>query len=152
MIKKLILLILLFSSSAFATDRHVGSGQTYNTINDALSASSKGDVIIVHDGTYSDAITTLPTGTGWTAGNYTTIKALNDGGVTITGGSSRFSSRRVLSVLSFFFRRRISSDFLSLSPLIASNLASISYSLRCVSMKSFLGTYSASSGIKNHGV
>ena len=69
----------------YAMDRHVGSGQTYSTINAALSAASKGDVIIIHDGTYTDAISRAPVGTAWTAGNYTTVKALNDGGVTITG-------------------------------------------------------------------
>jgi hypothetical protein len=75
-------LCLFLSGAAYATDRHVGSGQTYANINAALSAASGGDTIIVHDGTYTDSITTVPAGT---AGAYTVIKALNDGGVNITG-------------------------------------------------------------------
>jgi hypothetical protein len=76
------LVLIFFTSNAFSTERHVGSGQTYNTINDAITASSAGDIIIIHDGTYADSITSLPNGT---YSSYTTIKALNDGGVIISG-------------------------------------------------------------------
>ena len=52
---KIIFFILTFSLMAgagFAAEIHVGSGQTYSTINNAINASSSGDIIIVHSGTY----------------------------------------------------------------------------------------------------
>jgi hypothetical protein len=86
-IKLLFIFILsLFASYAFSAERHVGSGQTYSSINSAISASSAGDIIIIHDGTYAEGISTIPNGTSWSSGGYTIIKALNDGSVNITGG------------------------------------------------------------------
>jgi hypothetical protein len=76
------LILFLFASYAFSAERHVGSDQTYKSINSAISASSSGDTIIIHNGTYTDSITSVPNGT---SSSYTTIKALNAGGVIITG-------------------------------------------------------------------
>ncbi len=37
-------------------DLHVGSGQTYSTVQEAVDASSSGDVIIIHAGTYREGV------------------------------------------------------------------------------------------------
>ncbi len=53
--KRLLLLLLLASPCLASTTRHVGVGQTYTTLRDALLAantSDTGDSIIVHPGTY----------------------------------------------------------------------------------------------------
>ncbi|MEM3527067.1 MAG: right-handed parallel beta-helix repeat-containing protein [Candidatus Bathyarchaeia archaeon] len=39
-----------------AAELHVGSGQTYTTIQAAITAASAGDTIIVHPGTYSEVV------------------------------------------------------------------------------------------------
>ena len=49
-----LLLICLCAYPAQAAIRHVGSGQSYSSIADAISASSSGDTIVVHEGTYSE--------------------------------------------------------------------------------------------------
>jgi hypothetical protein len=71
----------VYNKYAVTTDRHVGSGQTYKTISAALAAANGGDTILIHDGTYTDEISSVPNGT---SSAYTIIKAVNDGGVTIT--------------------------------------------------------------------
>jgi hypothetical protein len=68
-----VILSSLFFISCFslnAADLHVGSGQTYSTVQDAVNAASSGDVIIIHAGTYrevvriaKDGITIQPNGT-----------------------------------------------------------------------------------------
>ncbi len=42
--------------SANATILHVGEGQTYSTISDAVIAAASGDTIMVHDGTYTENV------------------------------------------------------------------------------------------------
>lgn len=49
-----LLLLLLIGGYANAATLHVGSGQTYTTIASAISASSGGDTIIIHEGTYNE--------------------------------------------------------------------------------------------------
>lgn len=41
------------------TVRHVGSGQTYSTIQNAIDASNDGDEIAIHDGTYNERISII---------------------------------------------------------------------------------------------
>lgn len=50
-------LILCFCLTIQASELHVGSGQTYATITGAVAAASGGDTIIVHSGTYHEAVT-----------------------------------------------------------------------------------------------
>ncbi|MDA1008297.1 MAG: hypothetical protein O2800_04750 [Planctomycetota bacterium] len=42
----------LCSASSWGTNRHVGSGQAYTTVQAAVNAAANGDVILVHPGTY----------------------------------------------------------------------------------------------------
>jgi hypothetical protein len=54
--KKFILLFFAFcllANLSFAVDRNVGAGQTYATIQEAIDASTSGDVINVYPGTYN---------------------------------------------------------------------------------------------------
>jgi len=50
------LIWLVFPVQASATEYHVGSGQSYSTISDAITDASDGDIIIVHDGTYTENV------------------------------------------------------------------------------------------------
>jgi len=44
--------------SVKAAELHVGTGQTYSTINSAITDSTSGDIIIIHSGTYlEDSLT-----------------------------------------------------------------------------------------------
>lgn len=52
----LIVFLLLFSNHSSATLRTVGSGQTYSTINTAISAAANGDTIWIVGGTYSEDV------------------------------------------------------------------------------------------------
>lgn len=55
--KVIIFIFLLFSSTyVLAVDRHVGSGQTYTTIQSAITAASCGDTIYIHSGTYNESL------------------------------------------------------------------------------------------------
>ncbi|MCF7847536.1 MAG: hypothetical protein K9M45_01700 [Kiritimatiellales bacterium] len=49
-----LMLLLLVAFPGRATDRHVGSGQSYTTINAALDAANDGDTIIIHEGIYRE--------------------------------------------------------------------------------------------------
>ncbi|HLJ23998.1 MAG TPA: right-handed parallel beta-helix repeat-containing protein [Candidatus Acidoferrales bacterium] len=49
-------LSLLFASGASATQREVGSGQTYTTIQACINAAGSGDICNVHAGTYSESV------------------------------------------------------------------------------------------------
>ncbi|MDT8390553.1 MAG: right-handed parallel beta-helix repeat-containing protein [Lentisphaeria bacterium] len=40
-----------------AAELHVGAGQTYTAIQDAVNAAANGDTIIIHEGTYSEHLT-----------------------------------------------------------------------------------------------
>lgn len=48
------ILFFFMLSTSFAAIRHVGSGQTYSTVGAAITASSGGDTIVVHPGTYNE--------------------------------------------------------------------------------------------------
>lgn len=50
----LLLILCLVPVILFSADLHVGSGQTYSTIASAIAASSGGDTIIIHPGTYNE--------------------------------------------------------------------------------------------------
>ena len=52
----MVLLSFLLPKPNFATTLEVGSGQTYSTISDAVTATTIGDTILVYDGTYSENI------------------------------------------------------------------------------------------------
>ncbi len=54
------------------------------TIAHGIAAMSAGDTLIIGDGTYTDSITDIPSGS---ASAYTTIRAANDWGVTIDGSA-----------------------------------------------------------------
>ncbi|MCP3685054.1 MAG: hypothetical protein GY861_20525 [bacterium] len=71
----IILLVLLTTHSTFAADLHVGSGQTYSTIASAITASSSGDTIYVHEGTYNESALTPKSGID--ADNRTTITGVD---------------------------------------------------------------------------
>jgi parallel beta-helix repeat protein len=43
--------------SVFATQREVGSGQTYGTIQSCMNAAASGDICNVHTGTYAESVT-----------------------------------------------------------------------------------------------
>ncbi|MFW6222585.1 MAG: hypothetical protein ACOC3T_03130, partial [Bacteroidota bacterium] len=50
------LLLSIISLSLSAADLHVGSGQTYSTVQAAVDDASSGDVIIIHAGTYREEV------------------------------------------------------------------------------------------------
>ena len=77
------MIILLLFSFCFGAIVHVGPGQTYTSINTALSTEGGQNTFIIHDDTYAENITSIPSGT---SGTYTILQADNDGGVNITGG------------------------------------------------------------------
>ncbi len=57
--KTILILIIFFSffglvENSQAAELHVGSGQTYSTIASAITASSSGDTIYIHEGTYNE--------------------------------------------------------------------------------------------------
>jgi len=58
----LVAISLFFSNPVFAEELHVGSGQTYSTIASAISASTSGDTIVVHPGTYNESNLTPKSG------------------------------------------------------------------------------------------
>lgn len=58
----LAILIVLFPVFAFGADLHVGSGQAYATIAEAISAASGGDTIYIHAGTYDEYNLRPPSG------------------------------------------------------------------------------------------
>jgi len=47
---------LLVCGTASAAELHVGSGQTFSTIQSAVDAASEGDTIIVHAGSYTENV------------------------------------------------------------------------------------------------
>lgn len=48
---------LLFATGASATQREVGSGQTYTSIQACMNAAASGDICNVHAGTYAETVT-----------------------------------------------------------------------------------------------
>lgn len=86
---------LLAAESSHAVDLYVAmNGNDANactqaaspcrTITRGISRMASGDTLIVGDGTYTESITDMPSGT---AGAYTTIRAANDWGVLIDGSN-----------------------------------------------------------------
>lgn len=53
----LLAVVLLLPHGLPAATLHVGTGQTYTTIQSAVSAAGSGDQIVVHDGTYVENVT-----------------------------------------------------------------------------------------------
>jgi len=51
-----ILVLIIFAAPVSAANLHVGTGQTYSAIQDAIDAASSHDTIIVHDGTYTENV------------------------------------------------------------------------------------------------
>lgn len=80
----LVLLMVLLSPSLWATQREVGSGQTYATIQSCLNAAVAGDTCNVHAGTYTEQLT-IPNGT---AGNVVTLRANPGDTVTVQSSST----------------------------------------------------------------
>jgi parallel beta-helix repeat protein len=71
-----ILVFTVFAAPASAADyHHVGPGQTYSAIQDAINASNPHDTIIVHDGTYNENLDVNVT--------HLTIQSENGSAVTI---------------------------------------------------------------------
>ncbi|MBW2457601.1 MAG: right-handed parallel beta-helix repeat-containing protein [Deltaproteobacteria bacterium] len=68
--------------SAQAADLHVGSGQTYTTVQAAVSAATAGDVILVHAGSYQEDVDITADGTDSAR---ITLQPAGDGDATITG-------------------------------------------------------------------
>jgi parallel beta-helix repeat protein len=61
-----------------ASELHVGSGQTYLTISAAVTAANPGDVIIVHDGTYTENVNVTKRLTIKSKNGYTSTKVVAD--------------------------------------------------------------------------
>jgi hypothetical protein len=74
----------LWAVPAQATQREVGSGQTYTTIQACINAMAAGDVCNVHAGTYTEQLT-LSSGT---SGNLKTIQRNGSDSVIVTSTSS----------------------------------------------------------------
>ena len=88
--------ILLFAHIAMATTYYVSttgsdtdngsSSAPWATFSHAISFLQPGDTLYIKDGTYNQSLTVTVSGT---SGNPITIKALNDGAVTIDGQNVR---------------------------------------------------------------
>src|SRR4051812_31892253 len=88
--------LTLSASAARAATRHVAvtgsdAGNDCSkepapcrTISHGIAAMAAGDTLIIGDGTYTDSVTDMPSGS---AGAYTTIRAANDWGVLIDGSA-----------------------------------------------------------------
>lgn len=102
----LIFLMLLVAVNAHAATYYLatdgndstGDGSASNewlTLQHAVGEMVKGDTLIVRNGTYTGAsnvynsANSMPTGSAWTTGNYTTIKAENDGMAIFDGNDAR---------------------------------------------------------------
>lgn len=76
-------------SNSFSATIYLGAGETYTTLESAVSAMSSGDTLIIRDGTYSGTENCLdnhhmpPSGT---SSAYTTIRAEHDGMAVFTSG------------------------------------------------------------------
>ena len=70
---------------AFAANIYVDTPVTSETINNAIRSASRGDSIIVPDGTYRDIGSIYCNRSGGSSGNEYTLKAQTLGGVTFTG-------------------------------------------------------------------
>jgi len=77
--------VTLFSTAAYATDRHVGSGQTYSTIQLAVNAAACGDTIYLHSGTLSGGVDI--NGKGCSSGSPLTITPYSTDTVNVSPGS-----------------------------------------------------------------
>jgi len=94
------ILVSILSTTAHSATITVGTGQTYTTIASGIAAMAGGDTLLVKDGTYSDSISSIPSGT---SGAYTVIKAENDGAAVISGGLSLIHSNQYIQVEGFKF-------------------------------------------------
>ncbi len=72
----------LLATTAFAADLHVGAGQTYATVQEAVDAAAAGDVILVHAGQYDGDVDTTAVGTDSAR---ITLQAAGDGEAVING-------------------------------------------------------------------
>ncbi|MBP8976781.1 MAG: right-handed parallel beta-helix repeat-containing protein, partial [Bacteroidetes bacterium] len=72
------LCLFAFPMMVLAAELHVGGGQTYSTISGAVAAADSGDVIIVHDGTYTENVDVTKS---------LTIKSVNGYATTTVHGS-----------------------------------------------------------------
>ncbi len=65
-----------------AAELHVGSGQTYSAVQDAVDAAQAGDVVKVHSGSYNESLQLDASGS---AADKIVIESAGDGDVTISG-------------------------------------------------------------------
>jgi hypothetical protein len=73
---------VLHVADALAADRHVGSGQTYATVQEAVAAAQAGDTVLVHGGSYAEDVTLAASGMETAR---ITLAPAGDGTATVTG-------------------------------------------------------------------
>jgi hypothetical protein len=73
---------MLVAPHGWAAELHVGAGQTYAAVQDAIDAAQAGDVIKVHQGSYNEQLQMDQSGT---AASSIVLESADDGDVTING-------------------------------------------------------------------
>jgi len=83
--------VAFFASPCIAATLYMGPGQAYTNLHDAMAAMDSGDTLIIKDGVYTGSSNTID-GTHYppdgSAGQYTVVKAENEGGVLFDGERS----------------------------------------------------------------